>query len=294
MLANLDDLLARLALEDSQTKTMPPTIMSATCLYVVYDPVSRKCTAARAGHPPPALVDPSGAVTLLDVPPGPPLGVGTRSFEAVEQELSEGSTLVLYTDGLVETRDRDIDFGLNRLCRALERRPGAPLDQLCSAAVTTVPAREQSDDIAVLLARTRSLGPHQVVEWELAADAAAVGGVRAAAVRALADWGLERLATTAEQIIGELLANAVLHAVGPVRLRLIRHQALVCEVFDGGLTMPRTDSAGPADENGRGLAIVAALASRSGSRGTSDGKCVWAELPLPVALRVPPPARIPG
>ncbi|GAA3797224.1 SpoIIE family protein phosphatase [Streptomyces chiangmaiensis] len=281
VLANLDDLLARLAAESVEATAMPPAIMGATCLYVVYDPISRRCTAARAGHPPPALVDPSGAVTLLDVPPGAPLGVGTRTFEAVEYELSEESTLVLYTDGLVETHDHDIDFGLDRLCRALGQRPGAPLEELCSSAVAIIPAGEQSDDVAVLLARSHSLDPDQVMEWELAADAAAVGGVRAAAVRTLTDWRLERLVPAAEQIIGELLANAVLHAAGPVRLRLIRYQVLVCEVFDRSLHIVRAGNAGPTDEGGRGVAIVAALASRFGSRWTSNGKCVWAELPLP-------------
>lgn len=207
--------------------------------------------------------------------------MGTRTFEAVEHEVSEGSALVLYTDGLIETRDHDIDFGLNRLCCALHQRPGAPLEDLCSAAVGTIATGEQSDDIAVLLARTRSLRPDQVMEWELAADAAAVGSVRAAAVRTLADWGLERLAPNAEQITGELLANAVLHAVGPVRLRLIRHQVLVCEVCDRSLNTLRARSAGPTDEDGRGLAIIATLASRFGSRETPHGKCVWAELPLP-------------
>ncbi len=111
--------------------------------------------------------------------------MGTRTFETVEYELSEGSTLVLYTDGLVETHDHDIDFGLDRLCRALGERPGAPLEELCSAAVATIPAGEQSDDVAVLLARPHSLDPDQVREWETAADAAAVGGLRAAAVRTL-------------------------------------------------------------------------------------------------------------
>ncbi|MGW1728571.1 SpoIIE family protein phosphatase [Streptomyces sp. NPDC002306] len=286
VLAHLDDLLARLAADNLESKTMPPTISGATCLYIVYDPVTRRCRAARAGHPPPALVDLAGAVTLLDIPPGAPLGVGGQTYEDVELELSEGSTLVLYTDGLVETRDHDIDFGLERLRGALTQRPGASLEDLCAAAVAIVPAGEQADDVMVLLARTRSLGPDQIREWELDADPSAVGGVRAAAVRALAEWGLERLVPAGEQIIGELLANAVLHAVGPLRLRLIRDQVLVCEVFDSSHDVLRTVSAGPDDEDGRGLAIIAALASRHGSRVTPAGKCVWAELRLPMGSRV--------
>ncbi|MGW1542011.1 SpoIIE family protein phosphatase [Streptomyces sp. NPDC002309] len=281
VLAHLDDLLARLAAEDLESKAMPTTISGATCLYIVYDPVTRLCRAARAGHPPPALVDPSGEVTLLDIPAGAPLGLGGQTYDDVELELSEGSTLVLYTDGLVETRDRDIDFGLERLRGALTQRPGAPLRDLRSAVVGTIPPGEQADDVMVLLARTRSLGPDQVREWELDADPSAVGGVRANAVRALVEWGLERLVPVAEQIVGELLANAVLHAVGPLRLRLIRDRVLVCEVFDGSLNAVRTVSAGPDDEGGRGLAIVTALAARHGSRGTPTGKCVWAEIPLP-------------
>ncbi|MFD0502599.1 hypothetical protein ACFQ0G_05865 [Streptomyces chiangmaiensis] len=125
---------------------------------------------------------------------------------------------------------------------------GALLEELCSSAVAIIPAGEQSDDVAVLLARSHSLDPDQVMEWELAADAAAVGGVRAAAVRTLTDWRLERLVPAAEQIIGELLANAVLHAAGPVRLRLIRYQVLVCEVFDRSLHIVRAGNAGPTDE----------------------------------------------
>ncbi|MFD7437297.1 SpoIIE family protein phosphatase [Streptomyces sp. NPDC059861] len=281
VLAHLDDLLARLAAEDFESKAMPTTISGATCLYIIYDPVTRRCCSARAGHPPPALVDPSGDVTLLDIPAGTPLGVGGQTYEDVTLELSEGSTLVLYTDGLVETRDRDIDFGLDRLRHALTQRPGAPLQDLRSAVVGTIPPGEQADDVVVLLARTRSLGPDQVVEWQLDADPSAVADVRATAVRALVEWGLERLVPVAEQIIGELLANAVLHAVGPLRLRLIRDQSLVCEVFDSSLNVVRTVSAGPDDEGGRGLAIIAALSSRHGSRGTPTGKCVWAELPLP-------------
>ncbi|MFJ9031637.1 SpoIIE family protein phosphatase [Streptomyces sp. NPDC102274] len=293
LLTNLDDLLARLAAEEADARTPPTMIMGATCLFVVYDPVSGRCTAARAGHPPPALVDPSGAVTLLDVPPGAPLGVGTGTFEAVEYELSEGSALVLYTDGLVETRDHDIDFGLNRLCRALTQGPGAPLEDLCSAAVDTIPRGEQADDVAVLLARTRMLGPGQVMEWELPGDAGAVGGLRAEALRTLTEWGLERLVPAAEQIIGELLANAVLHAVAPVRLRLIRHEVLVCEVSDCSFKTLRPRSAGPADEGGRGLAIATSLASRFGSLRTPHGKSVWAELELPCGFHGSPSPPVP-
>jgi PAS domain S-box-containing protein len=293
LLANLDDLLIRLAAEEPDAKTMPAAI-GATCLYAVYDPVSRRCTTARAGHPPPALIDPSGAVTMLEVPAGAPLGVGTRSFEAVEHELSEGSTLVLYTDGLVETRDHDIDFGLNRLSGALTQPPGAPLKDLCSAAIDTIPHGEQADDVAVLLARIHSLGPDQVMDWELPADPAAVGGVRAEAVRWLTVRCPDRLVAAAEQIIGELLANAVLHAAAPVRLRLIRDRVLICEVFDGSLKRLRPRPAGPADEGGRGLAIAVALASSFGARETSEGKYVWAELELPPGFRGSVSQPVPG
>ncbi len=103
----------------------------ATCVYAVYDAVTRRCTFANAGHLPPVLVEPGEPgepgqrALMLDVPPGMPLGVGGEPFEDVEVELPEGALLALYTDGLVESRDHPLDEGLNALVRSLGDAPPA-------------------------------------------------------------------------------------------------------------------------------------------------------------------------
>ncbi|MFF3565646.1 SpoIIE family protein phosphatase [Streptomyces sp. NPDC002574] len=289
LLTNLDELFVRLT-EESDDRAPPTALMGATCLYLVYDPVTRCCVGARAGHPPPAVIDPaSGAVSFLDIPSGAPLGVGTRSFRTVTHQLAEGSVLVLYTDGLVETREHDIDHGLERLRRALTQPPGTGLEDLCATAVRTLGDHRQEDDVAVLIARTRSLCPSRFATWQVPRDAAAVAGLRAEAVRTLTAWGLERLVPAAEQIVGELLANAVLHGLAPIQLRLIRDRVLVCEVFDQGCSMPRQHhKASPGDEAGRGVALATALSSRFGVRSFPEGKSVWAELELPPGYSGPP------
>ncbi|CAM5744445.1 hypothetical protein SHIRM173S_09009 [Streptomyces hirsutus] len=119
LLGLLDELVGRIDQDETEDEHSAP-VTGATCLYAVYDPVTRRCTIlARAGHPPPALIHPDGTVEYADVPAGPPLGLGGLPFETAELELAEGSRLVLYTDGLVEDRNHDIDVGLDLLRKAL-------------------------------------------------------------------------------------------------------------------------------------------------------------------------------
>lgn len=280
VLAHLDDLVVRLAEED-------PDCQGASCLYAVYDPVSRLCTFARAGHPPPALVRPDGAVEFLDaVPPGPPLGLGSLPFETAEYQLPEGSLLALYTDGLIQDPGRDVDAALDRLARVLAG-PGRPLEQLGDAVMSALVAERRSDDVALLLARTRVLAADRVASFQLAADPALVAQARSLATRQLAEWGLEQLAFATELIISELVTNAIRHARGPIAMRLIHTQTLICEVSDSSLSAPHLRHARTTDEGGRGLFLVAQLASRWGTRYAHDGKTIWAEQPLP-------PAEAPG
>ncbi|MGW7435265.1 SpoIIE family protein phosphatase [Streptomyces sp. NPDC054849] len=126
----------------------------ATCVYAVHDASSGACVIARAGHPPPAVVTTGGTVTFLDGPPGTPLGAGGRDFRTEELLLPAGSLLVLYTDGLIEARDRDLDQGMDELAQAL-RGPEQPLDELCDGILRRLLPCAQQDDVAVLLARTR-------------------------------------------------------------------------------------------------------------------------------------------
>ncbi|MFF7213217.1 SpoIIE family protein phosphatase [Streptomyces sp. NPDC008238] len=288
LLAALDDLVVRLGFEDFDEGSPAAGILGATCVYAVYDPIEERLTIARAGHPPPAVVTPDGTAAFPEMPSGAPLGVGLRSFPSVDLELPAGSVIALYTDGLVETRDGDIDEGLERLRTALTRPPGTSLEDLCDGVVGLLPTSGQDDDVALLLARTCSFSADRVFRVEVPADRAAVGAVRSEAARQLSAWGLDRVRGAAEQIVGELLANAVRHGAGPVRLRLVRHMKLSCEVFDAGPGPPLPRRPEPTDEGGWGLVIVAELCTRWGVRRTGEGKIVWAELALTDEERLPP------
>jgi anti-sigma regulatory factor (Ser/Thr protein kinase) len=279
-LARLDDTFQRLAAEDANAPDQTPTVVGATCLYAVYDPVTLKCTMARAGHPPPEIVDPQGRVTLPDLPAGRPLGIGLGvPFEAVELELPEGTLLALYTDGLIETRDNDIDVGMRRLGTALAQ-PDRSLEELCTRATETFLGQAPSDDVTLLLARTLSLSPTQVASWTLPNDRTAVRSARRMAARQLTEWGLEGLQDPTQLIVSELVTNAVRHSTGPIGLRLVHHQVLTCEVFDTDANFPRLRDARAIDENGRGLFLVTQLSRRWGARPASGGKVIWAEQDL--------------
>ncbi|MGW6733685.1 SpoIIE family protein phosphatase [Streptomyces sp. NPDC055013] len=286
LLAHLDDLVLRLSEERPEGDTAGAAhqsttgFLGATCLYAVYDPVTRCCTMARAGHPPPVVIAPDGQVSYPEPPAGPPLGLGGMAFEAGEIELAENSLLGLYTDGLVADADRDVERGMSRLGELLSRRD-LDLDTLCSSAVRELVPVPQPDDIALLLARTHALGAGQVVSWDVPVDPAAVADLRARATRQVTDWGFAELAMTTELIVSELVTNAIRYAEPPIRLRLLRDTRLTCEVADGSSTAPRLRHARSMDEGGRGLFLVAQLAHRWGARYTAGGKIIWAEQEIP-------------
>ncbi|MDN3029145.1 SpoIIE family protein phosphatase [Streptomyces sp. S.PB5] len=277
LLTHLDDLVTHLAAHDGDDDVAE---LGATCLYAVYDPVSRRLSLAAAGHPPPALVLPDGTAELVPVTAGPPLGVGGLPFEATEVELPEGAVVALYTDGLIEDRDRDIDHATDELCRALTA-PAGSLDALCDTVLKAVLPEEPGDDVALLLARTRALGTDQVATWDITPDPARVADARQAATMQLTAWGLEEAAFVTELVVSELVTNAIRYGAPPIQLRLIRDRTLICEVSDGSSTSPHLRRAHAYDEGGRGLLLVAQLTQRWGSRQTGSGKTIWAEQPLP-------------
>ncbi|MFF4842735.1 SpoIIE family protein phosphatase [Streptomyces collinus] len=279
LLGLLDELVGRID-QDETPSDGAAAVTGATCLYAVYDPVSRRCTVARAGHPPPVLVRPDGTVEFPEVPAGPPLGLGGLPFETADLELAEGSRLVLYTDGLVEDRDRDIDDGLALLSEALGRAAGASPEETCRAVLDVLPDRP-GDDVALLVARTHVLGPDRVAEWQVPPEPAAVSRIRASVIRQLTDWGLEEQSFTTELILSELVTNAIRYGRAPIGVRLLRDRTLICEVSDRSTTSPHLRYAASTDEGGRGLFLVAQLADRWGTRYTPNGKIIWAEQPLP-------------
>ncbi|MCM3808754.1 SpoIIE family protein phosphatase [Streptomyces sp. DR7-3] len=279
----------------------------ATCLYAQYDPVTGLCSLARAGHPPPLIVDPEGGVECLDPTPDPPLGAAEPPFSTVDLRLPDGSLLVLYTDGLVESAARDIDTGIAECTQVLTSDYGRlltcpprrsrigvrgtggrqavdhdRLDRLCDLLVgAMLPAqRLTADDTALLIARLHGLASGNIAGWPLPEGPVAAGLARTRVREQLRAWGLEELVATTELLASELVANVVRHARGPTRLRLIRGRSLICEVSDAGAAAPRIRRATELDEGGRGLQLVSALSQRWGTRYTDEGKCVWTEQPI--------------
>jgi PAS domain S-box-containing protein len=284
LLAHLDDLIVQMPdTADADPDTDPAGVIGTTCLYAVYDPVSRHLELAGAGHPPPAVITPGGGeAELLDLPTGPPLGLAGISglpFEAADVELPEGSLLAFYTNGLVEDRHRGIDEGTD-LLRAALARPAPNLDAVCDTVLGTLLPARPDDDVALLLARTRALRADQVATWDLPVEPASVARARTAATERLAAWGLDDAAFITELVVSELVTNAIRYGQPPVRLRLIHDRALICEVSDGSNTAPHLRRARVLDEGGRGLMLVSRLTRRWGTRHSRNGKTIWAEQSL--------------
>ncbi|GGO84375.1 histidine kinase [Wenjunlia tyrosinilytica] len=279
ILAHLDELVTGIDQEEAPGHT-GVEVTGATCVYAIYDPVSRICTFARAGHPLPALVRPDGSVDFPDLPVGTPLGLGGLPFETAELRLPEGSRLVLYTNGLLEHRERDIDTGLELLRKALAH-PGRTPEETCRSVLDALEPARSSDDVVLLVARTRVLDESRIAEWEVPSDPAAVGRVRADVTGRLEEWQVdEETAFSTELILSELITNAIRYADGPIRVRLLRDDKLICEVCDSSNTSPHMRRATSTDEGGRGLFLVAQFAERWGTRYTAEGKVIWTEQPL--------------
>ncbi|MFG2459865.1 SpoIIE family protein phosphatase [Streptomyces sp. NPDC048523] len=284
LLTHLDDLVTHLATDKEDIAPDEPYLVSgeigATCLYAVYDPVSRVCTVASAGHVPPVVLLPDGTARVVELTPGPLLGVGGLPFECTEIELPEGSLLAFCTDGLVETRNRDVGLGLQRLCEALSG-PATSLEATCDTILKALLPASPSDDVALLLARTRALHADQVAAWSLPSDPSVVADARAQVTRQLRAWGLEEAAFVTELVVSELVTNAIRYGAVPIGLRLIRDRTLICEVSDASNTAPHLRRARTYDEGGRGLHMVAQLTQGWGTRQTPAGKTIWAEQSLP-------------
>jgi len=274
-LTHLDDLVMHLPSDPRPEVRFESTGESgATCLYAVYDPVSRHCSLASAGHPLPLVISPDGTQAPVPALPGPPLGIGGLPFEATELELPEGSLLALYTDGLVENRERDIGQGTAELFRVLNE-PAGSLEALCDAAMKAMLPEHRGDAAALLLARTHALSPDHVAVWDLEPDTAQVPHVRRFAVAQLLAWGLEEEAFVTELVVSELVTNAIKYGDPPIRLRLILDDSLICEVSDASDTTPHLRRARTFDEGGRGLMLVAELPQAWGTRHTTNGKTIW-------------------
>ncbi|MFD5513649.1 SpoIIE family protein phosphatase [Streptomyces sp. NPDC127051] len=261
----------------------------ATCVYAVHDPNEGLLAYASAGHLPILVRDEDGTVRRAADPTGPPLGTGGWLHTSGTIALGPGSTAVLYTDGLVERRGEDIDEGVAALERALSGAQGTPAvicDRLMRALGVDA---DHDDDVAVMVLQQPS---RTGADAELFHNAALelLGGVEAAprarafASGVLASWRFPvELCDLGVLAASELVANSLQHGTPPMRLRLRRtDRRLIIEVTDGDDHLPRRRRAEPADETGRGISIVATIASSWGSRRTpGGGKAVWCEFALP-------------
>ncbi len=284
LLTHLDDLVVHLT-GDEEAGTAESDVaaageLGATCLYSVYDPVSRRWALASAGHLLPAVITRDGTVEFVSGFVGPPLGLGGLPFETTELTLPAGSVLALYSDGLVKSRERDFDEGLDTLRDALEAGT-ASLEDACDTVIHTLVGERPADDIALLLARTHALTSDRVAIWDIPADPSLVMWARKVAVEQLDEWGLVEGAFTTELLVSELVTNAIRYGDSPIQLRLIRDRTLICEVSDASSTAPHLRRARDYDEGGRGLFLVAQLSQNWGARHTTVGKTLWCEQKLP-------------
>ncbi|MDK1472131.1 SpoIIE family protein phosphatase [Streptomyces sp. 549] len=276
LLRNLDDLAQRLGEN-----------YLATCLYAVYDPVESRLLIANAGHIPPVLVRAAdGGSELLDLPTGAPVGVGGVAFETAVVPVAPGDRLVMCTDGLVEVRGQDIGAGLAALCESAAH-PAASMDDACDTVIRSLAAATgdqdgRKDDVALLMARLNGIPEDDVARWELDLEPQAAGRARRLVRERLAAWGLAAESDTAELLVSEVVTNAVQHAHSRrVEVRLVRTDALLCEVFDDDHELPQLLHVSGLRPSGRGLRVVSRLARRWGTSRTARGKTVWWEQALP-------------
>jgi PAS domain S-box-containing protein len=247
---------------DRLVRSLPGAQM-ATLLYMVVDPDVRRLSFASAGHVPPLVIGPGAPPRFLEGAPNPPLGVfDTSGHEELKVELEPGSTVVLYTDGLVEQRGVSIDAGLEALRRAAEqpRDPEELCDHLVDSMLAIHPAH---DDIAVLAlqglpARTEPL------HLEVSTDPTLLRDVR----RHLAGWmrrsgASEEDVEIAQMACHEACSNAIEHGYGfgegsfTIDARMSNGK-VVLEVSDSGSWIDRPEGGG-LPHRGRGLALMRAL-----------------------------------
>jgi PAS domain S-box-containing protein len=251
-----------------------------TSVYAVFDPVEQSLTFANAGHLPPLLVGADGTVQRLSDTVGAPLGSGPSVITEATVPMALGSTLTLYTDGLVERRDRDIDTGIALLAEEIRGAAG-PLASLPAQLVRRLLPDGQDDDVALLLARIPTVAPAlPSVRFVVGDTPGTVATARHWVRRIVTGWELvpERC-DDAELVVGELVTNALLHGAAPVEVRL-RHSrdSLLIEVSDTAVFLPRRLRPDLEDEHGRGLLLVTQVAARWGVRPTPAGKAVWCVL----------------
>ncbi|AVH54607.1 MULTISPECIES: SpoIIE family protein phosphatase [Streptomyces] len=288
LLARLSDTAARLV---AARASLPPTDplnrepLTAGCIIAIYDPVDLTCTIARSGLPEPIVILPDGTPADLSVPPGPPLAEADNApFPATTVSISEGTTLAMGTATLAD----QLLAPSGPLRPLLHRTPATPLPHIRDTLADALTHNHPTGETLLLLARTKALPADQVLTCDLPADPEAAPIARAATRRQLDAWKVDgETAFTTELIVSEFVGNAVRYGTPPLRLRLLHHQKLTCEVTDTAASAPQVKHARTIDETGRGLHIVATLADQWGTRYQPQRKTVWAEQPTGASAAPP-------
>ncbi|WP_432494822.1 SpoIIE family protein phosphatase [Kineococcus auxinigenes] len=257
----------------------------ATCCLVRLDQGSGTVAVATAGHPAPLVADAAG-LRELDVEPGPPLGVdAAATFPTAAHRLRGRSRVVLYTDGVVESRADQLDAGVESLRRTVAAATGAPCEELADRIMASIPHRLDDDAAMLVLEYAGPSADLEEANLPLPADVRAVAQARTFLRTALNAWGAADLLDEAELVLSELVTNALVHtdcATG-VLLRYDRGaQRLTISVQDRSTRHPRERHADADALGGRGLGIVEAVADDWGVWVEGDGKTVWAELAVEV------------
>lgn len=261
----------------------------ATCTYAQVDPATGDVRAIRAGQMEPVLRHADGRVSTPPVRGGLPLGLATE-FEQEEYpetrlDLLPGEAFILFTDGLVEHRGRDVTAGVKAMTEAVRNGPvqaRAIAEHLSERVSQVTPT---ADDVALLVLR-RDLDPGtplapRIHQYLHPADPQGLVETRTALRRALEDWGFAAVADDVEVAAGELMVNALLHteAGAVITLEVLPGAARRVRLWvkDRSSVFPRRRTPGEAATSGRGLLLVDAVADSWGVEPRGEGKAVWCE-----------------
>ena len=262
---------------------LDPSVL-ATCSIFALDTQTGSARIVRAGHPLPVLLRADGSAGEVAVDGGVPLGVlDQATWPVTTVTLDAGDRLVLYTDGLVERRDADLDHGVAALLSAAGGvAPGRTAEQACDDLLAAL-GHGLTDDVALLVCDYA--GPAEgraAAAITLPTDLRAIGDARAFAAATLARWGLGPLTDTVTLLASEMVTNAMVHTEGPATLELRRDGDTVRLRVSDADTRPPQLREGPEpdleSDGGRGMVLVEALSSSWGVEPSGSGKTVWADV----------------
>ncbi|MFD4315785.1 SpoIIE family protein phosphatase [Streptomyces sp. NPDC058548] len=275
----------------------------ATCLYLEVDLESGTVDIARAGHPDPAVRMNDGTVLLRPTAGGLPLGIDPDTdYPTTRLTLEPGETLMICTDGLLETGGHDLDTGWERVRALLESHDGEDLEALADTLVeavhgpgshyTTGPlADRREDDIAVLLLSRRPAGtipeaPRRTLMTIAQAEPERIAAAREQVRQLLHDWRDEEQLDSAVLMVSEMVTNVLVHTDGDALLVAEvacgeKARRLRVEVSDGSDELPHKRHPGEMASSGRGLVLMEMLADAWGVDPRGEGKAIWFELNEP-------------